>query len=89
MSLAELLDGPEPPAGVFRASVGYCAICERRVLYVDVAASPRMDGLTASGEVVDLEPSPSGRWVDRGDGAWVQRRVDDGSGRRPHRCGSP
>ena len=72
-----------------RPRVGYCALCNEKVLYVSVG---RRDGLPQAadspGEILNIEPHPSGRWGVLPDGFHYHKNARVCDGHSVHRCGS-
>lgn len=80
----------DPDNPLFQPHVAYCGLCNQKALYVFTEVSGGGNAAHDGGHILELDPHPNGRWADRGDGIFYvrHRAPEDGSGRRPHNCGS-
>lgn len=80
----------DPTLPLHQPHVAYCGMCDRKALYVFTTGSDSSAGgaLNDGGHILELDPHPTGRWVDRGDGLYqrIRKPPADGSGRRSHDC---
>jgi Glycosyl hydrolase family 26 len=65
-------------------TVGYCALCNKKVLYVAAHGTGSHGG--TRGEVMDLKPSQQGSWFPLPDGTYRRQRRPGKKGYKPHRC---
>lgn len=69
------------------ARKGFCGLCNGEVLYVRVTQR-RGAQSRGTGEMVEREPAPDGRWVGLPDGRWRKLRLPPVGrpGHKSHRC---